>query len=36
MLPKRTCDGIGERAGVGDRVGAIGGEIALFAREGWA
>lgn len=33
MTPKRICDGIGESAGVGDSAGAIGGEVALFARE---
>lgn len=35
MLPKRTCDGIGESAGVDDRVGPIGDENSLFAGEGW-
>ena len=35
MTPKRICDGIGVNAGVGDSVGAIGGEVALFAKEDW-
>ena len=33
MTPKRICDGIGESAGVGDGAVAIGGEVALFARD---
>ena len=33
MALKRICDGIGESEGVGDSVGAIGGEVAHFARE---
>ena len=33
MTTKRICDGIGESARVGDSAGAVGGEVALFARE---